>query len=463
MSPDKMYRSSYKLGFIAYTCLIIMAIIFYQERTVFVDIAYHMFHILKDDTFAIQNFRFGAIFTQLIPLVGGKLQLSLDTIMLLYSAGFIVYYFICYAICGSVLKQYGLALVLLLGNILFVTDTFFWIQSELPQGLAFMMVVLSLVNYSKSKPDNPWLLSLVFAGGVTVAFFHPLLLFPLGFIFLYSLLNSELFLNKKLFLSFFIFYLLIVVIKTIAFKTPYDNTAFSGVKNFLTLFPDYFTIDSNKVLLKNFITKYYWIPVVSIWLVVVYVSKKEWLKLGLLVVAVTGYFLLINVSYPSGATDFYIENLYLPIGIMLAVPLVYDIFPVLSFRNKNMPILLIATIITTGLLRIFIHSDPYVARLEWGKGILNKYEGKKVLMHSSEAPMDTLLMTWGTPYEFWLLSTAEKGTSASIAILDDIEGVKWAAGNKQDFITQWGVFNYKDLPKTYFKFSDTTSSYILME
>lgn len=72
-----------------------------------------------------------------------------------YSIGFMAYYLICYFICGSLLKQYDFALIILLLNLLFVTETFFYTPSELPQGIALLMVTFAFVRNKQPETIKP--------------------------------------------------------------------------------------------------------------------------------------------------------------------------------------------------------------------------------------------------------------------------------------------------------------------
>lgn len=135
-----MNEQTFKIGSITYIILAILAVILYIERTAFLDISFHLFYILKDGNFAIQNNRFGAFMTQLFPLIGSKIGLPLDVIMKLYSVGFVLYYFSIFLIITKFLKVQKFGIVLLLFSTLMVADTFYWIQSELPQGIAFMIL-----------------------------------------------------------------------------------------------------------------------------------------------------------------------------------------------------------------------------------------------------------------------------------------------------------------------------------
>lgn len=457
-----MYRKLYKYGIVAYLLLVIMAVFFYKERTIFVDIAYHLFCILKDNSFAIQNFRFGSIVTQSAPLLSAYLGLPLNTILIVYSTWFAVYYFICYVVCGSLLRQYELALVLLMANILFVTDTFYWIQSELPQGLAFMIVVFSLLRRSEHNISNVASGIFILIGLVATAFFHPLLLFPFLFVTGYHLIGKKFFsISNKQLLAVILLYGIALVLKTFVFATPYDHSSFGSLKNLVTLFPDYLNIPTNKYFLSNILTQYYWIPITTIVILIFYAVQKQWLKAALFFTSVAGYILLINISYAHVPARelFYVENLYLPLGIIIAVPLVFELIPNLYNKSKLLPVVLLSAIIISGAIRIYSAHTPFTNRLNWERSFLAKYRNEKLLIDATRVPSDTLLMTWGTAFEFWLLSTIEYGNSASIIITDSMHTREWAAKKTHHFIDQWHVTPYSELPEQYFRFTDSASAY----
>jgi hypothetical protein len=180
-----MFRLN-QMGVLTYIILLIFALYFYLERTVFIDISFHLFYILKDDSFAIQNYRFAAAFTQLFPLMGSKMGLGLDNIAKLYSIGFGVFYFMIFTFIAYGLKLWRYAMIMLLFSTMMIAHTFYWIQSEFPQGLAMMVLYFALLDYIDKKPESHkiWFLAL----GVllfTVAFSHPLMIFPFAFFSLF--------------------------------------------------------------------------------------------------------------------------------------------------------------------------------------------------------------------------------------------------------------------------------------
>jgi hypothetical protein len=231
------------LGALAYSVLFFLSLVYYQERTIFADIAFHTFTILKTKTFFIQNNRFGAFFTQLFPLVAQSLHLPLKGVLMLYSTGFVVLYGAVFFLLHR-MKQYEMALVMLLFSTLIVAETFFWIQSELPQGIAFTLLTFGLIlSKNQLSAFRPWQIALLFGMLLTVIWFHPMLLFVLGFLLVFFKNKIEINLLK----SIFWFCGLVIVFKNLVLpRAEYDMQAMGRAKNLRTLFPNYFNLQSNK-------------------------------------------------------------------------------------------------------------------------------------------------------------------------------------------------------------------------
>lgn len=464
----QIFRKLYHIGLLGYVCLFIMALVFYKERVIFIDMAFHLFCIIKDDSVAIQNNRFGSVVTQIFPLLGSRLGLSLNALAIVYSSSFAAYYALCYIICGTVLKQYKIALMLLLSSILFVADGFFWIQSELPQGLAFMMVFFAMLNSLKDKDRKAlWLIPVLLGAVVTLVFFHPLLVVPFFFTVLYYyLLGGKLKERKWLVSGAVMLFIAVMLIKKQWFSTAYDTKAVSSLDNFAKYFPNYWNLRRNTEFLELCLHKYQWIPISVIAIMSVLVYHKRWWKLVLFTATFFGMLLVIHVTHDyDGVALHYLENLYLSLGIVLAVPIVADVLPALasSIKRTSVVYALLSIVLITGVFRILKTSEVYAERLDWLRAYMDKYEGKKILAKATQQEVDTLLMTWGTAYELWLLSTIERGYTASMSISDQFDRVEWAWGKRKHFVTEYQVYEYKDLPEQYFHFNDTTSVYYLIK
>jgi hypothetical protein len=451
----------FKIGTWAYLCLFVLAVLFYKERIIFVDLAYHVFFIVKDNTF-VNNRRFVATLTELLPLLARKAGLPLNAIVFLYSVSFILYYFTCYLICGRILKQYGFALLLLFFNILFVTDTFYWTQSELPQGAAILVILMAIMSNTKLEQglkNNLLKLLLIFAGLVTAVCAHITLIIPCIFAFVFFLPDKNVYIERKVVYVSIAFFLLAYLIKRFVFLSEYEQNALRNTENIYS--GHYFDLYANRRFLSLCISRFYWLPILFVSTIIFYCIKKRWAKLILFFFFSLGYPLFVNICYPGPeVAGFYIENLYLPLGIIISLPFIFDVLLKLKTR---MAAAVVVLIILTGTLRIYFAHTPYTKRLNWEKSFLEKNAGpKKLIVSDKMVPNDFLMMTWGTPYEFWILSEITYGKTSSLIISDKPAALAGDANNTKAFVTWWGSFPYSELPPKYFHLPDSTSKYSLL-
>ncbi|MES2704278.1 MAG: hypothetical protein V4649_16675 [Bacteroidota bacterium] len=451
-----IFKKVFYAGIGGYVMMLVLSLLFYRERIIMLDTSFALFHIARKGSFSLYASRCGAMLSQLLPVAGVKAGASLSAMAMLYSLGFTLYYFAAYLLCG-LFKRYDLALVLLLFHTLIVTDTFYYIPSEFPQGLNFFMPVLAgfLATPAQANARRRLLCLPAF---FVCAFFHPLMFVAVIFTTVFLSLRSPGVLPGKQVILLLAGYLSGVVINHLFFRIPYDRHAISGVKNFVTLFPNYFDLYSHRQFLHDCIYKYYWAAGGFVAVSTLYVLKKEWTKLMLIGGAFIGYIFLVNVSYPTAETPaLYMENLYLPLGLILAFPIVYDLLPAIEGRRLALPLVLL--VVATAGLRYYLRADKYTARLALLRTVLVAHSDRKQIIKPMGNEADVLQMLWGTPYEFWLLSTIETGRTASI-IIDEKPYLRgWAADKTKALVVNWNIFDYNDLPAKYFIFRDTVTGY----
>ncbi len=432
-----------------------MAIIFYKERTVFVDIAFHLFSLITTETWAIQNFRFGAILTQALPLLGIKLGLSLKTLAILYSISFPLLYLGVFLMITRYLHQHRLGLLLLGYNLIMVTDTFYWIQSELSQGIALLILYFASLfwvdQHSQKQTHIIWtIIHPLFL--FMLAFFHPLILIPFSFLWMYfwhigALSSRLLHLSGASFMGMYF-------IKFIFFKTPYDQGSIAALKNWKDYFPRFDEIPSMQVFALDLFQDYYLLVIGALAILVWCLYHRKWKTLLLTIGGFIGYATLVNVAYPTDTVKFYRENLQLPLALFILAPVIFEISSTIR-PKKIVYFFMIISIIRIAHIQ-HTHS-LYTQRLEWMRTYMTDagFTGQsKLIVDNATVPKEILFMTWATSYEFWLLSTLETGNTASIIMTDRPQDAEWAAGKGDVFISQWGVFSYAELPERYFHFQD---------
>jgi hypothetical protein len=77
---------------------------------------------------------------------------------------------------------------------------------------------------------------------------------------------------------------------------------------------------------------------------------------------------MVNVPFHNGDNQFYLENLYLPLAVFVAVPLIFDVLPGLTSERGLFVALVLLTILQ--LSHIYRSHRPWTDRLHWEQDYL---------------------------------------------------------------------------------------------
>lgn len=452
----------YATGGLLYLILTIFAFVFYKERTLWGDIPYHIFQLMVNDGYAIQNQRFGAVITQSPPLWAIRAGASMNTIAMIYSVTFAALYAGIFGLLVW-MKNARMATVMLLLSTLMVADTFYWIQSELPQGLSFLALTFGILTRVEDARQLKWgeymaLLPLL----IMLAYFHPLLIIPYVFITIFLWMGATDYrLDRRLLLGALSVFLTTFVLKNTLLKVAsvYEDRAMSGLNSFLTLFPNYFFFPMSAAFFTELLT----VAMIGIFIALLYYYTQEhtYKKIFLVIGTVLAYWLLVTVTHAQHRfSAHYMENLYLPLSFILGVPFVFDLLPQLDARTTRWVFM---SLVVLALLRIASHRVPYTQRRYWQRGLLEttaQLPQRKLLIKPYDVPRDTLLNTlWSSPYEFWMLSQIEHPHEPppQIIISDGSMSFEYLLYNEhKKFATYWSAFPYDELDCRYFNCTDTS-------
>lgn len=449
-------KGIYYTGFLVFISLLILSILFYKERILFLDPAFQLSYMIRDGGFAIQVNRFVAIVTKIFPFIALKLSLPVTYVVLIYSMSFVIVNFIIFLLILRGLKNAKWALFLLLFNILMISHTFYWPAIELNQGIAVMILLFALIDKNSVLNYKLNLLVLVILVP-TVIFSHPLIVIPFVF------LSAFMYLFKRENLNIHNFYIVIIlalvsfIINKLFFRNWYDDMNMSRLTNFIDYFPNYFDIKSNRDFLKYVLSDYIVSFVLFISISVYYFYKKQILKLIFIWVFTICYIFLVNISFPEGVDHFFAESKYILLSIFIITPLVFDFYDML--RVKYLFGILIVVIIIRLFHIVEVH-DLYSARLDMLRNILKKtenFKNKKLILYEDDFPDDTLIMSWASAYEFWLLSAMKPGQQRSILIDENPDRFDSLLNKNDVFLEEWRVYKYDLFPKEYFEFNDTST------
>ena len=453
-TKNGMSKYTLTTGIAVYTLLLVYAAMLYQERMIFSDMAFQTFQILRNGSVQVQSGRYGAVGTQVFPWLAQEFGFSLKGVLMSYSLGHVLYYFALFLWVMLALRQWRWGLVMLLSSVLLTTHTFYWL-SEAPQGLAFLLALLAWMDTKASVREVRWWQWPLWAAGVVTAmYFHPMVLYAMVFCSIFLLLDASpskrwIWITGLLLLgaTFLVKYKILPL-------DWYDAMSMSRVSAFKEQWPHWLDIQSNRDFLKWCIRDYYFFPV--LWLLNAgwYLFKRQWLT-GLWVSGFPlAYILLVNVPFHAGDLQFYLENLYLPLGVMVALPAVWSHFSMEEGASpgKFIPAVVLL-VVAIRLLHIWHAHEPWTARLQWEKTFLAQHPQPKTLVKESSLPKSLLQFTWGIPYESLLLTALPHPDSARLVFQtpDESPVIDSLARDSQLFLGTFKHYRIDQLPQRYFR------------
>ena len=453
------YRAACRWFVPVYAVMLVMAWHFTLLRTVFADASFVLFHIVKDAAFAVQAYRFASMATQFFAWLPVRLDLPLEAVLRSYSLGIVLFNFAAFAVCAFALRSFRFALVIALLNVLFITHLFFWIQTELPQGLVWLVIGFALVEQRDRLGLAAWpLAAFVFA---TAAFAHYLVLVPFVFIVGYLLLRRDPCFNPRLLAAASSTFVAVFLVKLLFFPVLYDSESIGALKAFVEWFPNYFNLKSNFNFFRECIWHYQWLVIAWLAANAFFIKRRVWLMLVWFNASAPGYLLLINVTYFYGQLSFHAESMYTPLALIVGVPVVFELLPLL---RRRFAIGLVAVLGVSFFVRVFSVAPQYERHRDWMVSFLESHRERKLVIPERLVPMDTLMLAWGSPYEWWMLSTLRYNETASLIIHHDPALIETQMQSSDVFITQYfGIYHHGELPKRYFNFTNRTDVYTLAD
>jgi hypothetical protein len=156
------------------------------------------------------------------------------------------------------------------------------------------------------------------------------------------------------------------------------------------------------------------------------------------------------------------ENLYLPLGVFASIPLIFD---VLGTQIKNDRLLLngavvLAILFGLNLFRIETAHGSWTEKLQWEKRFLKETSAlptRKIVLTEKQVPMDTLKMSWGSSFEFLMLSSlVHPDSSRCLIIHESPERFDSLLTRPQLFFGAFKNYPFHTLPTNYFNVRDTS-------
>jgi hypothetical protein len=441
------------LGYLVLLGLLLLAGVFYRERALFIDVAFQTFLMITEGTVQVMVHRFGAAIVQALPWAAIQLEWPLWMVSLTYSLSFPLLFLFFYFLIVRVFRNDYLGWVLVFLFTLIVHDAFYWVASEYQQGLAFLLVFFAFVRRYPAL-DRWWMWLFLVPATVALAYYHPLVFVVFFYCWLFFLVHGREHRHWRYYLSAALM-VVVVVIKSRISANWYDGAKYDTFfQNLMEYFPNYFDFESHRKFLANCFEVWYFFPVFLLAAGIFYIIRRQWMKLALLLGYCFGYLMLVHIGSPNAAYRFYVEVNYMALAVFVALPFVYDVVP--AIRRPRLVFFLFMAISALRLAAIYRNHEPFTQRLEWLAGQLDKgaarHQSNRLWLSQAEAPMDTLLMTWGVAYETLLLSAMKYPDSAkTLVILPDPARFETELNSPDFFISDLKSYPVKEVEGRYFR------------
>jgi hypothetical protein len=388
--------------------------------------------------------------------------------MILYSASFYLFYLSVAALLVYAFKNYRLALLYGLYLVLFVSDTFYWPNNEIHQGIGWLMLAFAVSMAMAAKQWPAYVtIPLSIALFYLAIWTHPLVMFAAIYLWFFLWLSS----NRWPFGKGRSIFLSVVLVALCYFKFHqgmthgYDSSKIEVVTGFdVKKVLHLFSSPQLHFFIKGCVKNYWLFVIIAAAGWVSAARQKEYLALAWTMVFAGGYLLLICITFwDVNFNRFYIESEYMPLTIICCAPFVFYTLPTLQIKHA---MLLMAVIFCIRFAYIQHSSAMFSNRVAIMEQISNKMKERnltKVIIKEPVPGIDSaLVMNWGAPVESIFLSGL-RGEIPQRTFLFADEGTIRAfhTSSKDTVLGCWEKRGPASIDNRYFQ-QDTSSTYTVI-
>ncbi len=465
-------RNVAKIALAALLVLLTGAFVFYKERVLFADTAYILFNILNYHSFSIQEHRYGSFITQLVPYLGQLFHLPVRVLIVGYGVSFNLFYFVAGAVLVYRLRQYFLAVLMAFYYFLFVSQSYFWINNEIHQAVAWMFLLVgALLYYGDRLIKNGWLMLCYCLLAFLTVFTHFIVIIPLVFLFIYLWLDNRYWPFSKRQSLIPASIILGVIAAKYVFSVchpSWDSVHLHGVTHFS--FKDVYQSFSRPVatvFLQRCLNCYWPAIIVFISGIASLIYTRQRKKAAWVVISVIGYFIIMGLTY-AGDEDgkielFHIESEWQCLGIIIATPFVFSFLPALKTSVASVIVIIFFLI---RLIYIVEEAPVFKWRIQFQEQVLAQMRKKnitKLVLYDNTAGISKkYLLNWGAPYESLFRSVMDGDNPQLVFSFVNPDDSSTLSALKPDrFNTGFGTIPTHTLNTEYF-ITDTTHPYEVM-
>jgi len=405
LSPNLLYHFIFLL-------LAVAAVLFYQER-LFVDSSYYIFKSINEGWFHIEHGRSVLALSQIAPLLGKALAFSLKTLLIMYSLGQIVFFYLIFLLMQHHLKVHWAGVAILSLLLIAQKWLFFIPMLEISWGALLAILVLGIMRYDRYH-DDKWLLIMLFSWWFVLTS-HPLNYLLSGLILAYDVYDRGVI--KRVHYSLFGFFLASLFLELIGSDT-YENQKIVDLQD--SMFGLIIEPAFLKAVFQLLVVKY-WLPfLLGVIASIQFLRRKRWLaalawptSIGLILAAAL-------YRWDISQDDWYTEVILQP---MIGISLLLFTF---SHLERFSPHQIRRFQWAYGFLllgysvSIFYWAKPRQQRTAHIERATLSADFQKAIVSTENFQRDYHQLEWSMPVEALLISAC-KGADKTVSLITELD------------------------------------------
>ena len=408
-------------GHAAFLVTALLSILFYKERSLFVDSGQLIFEMLNEGSFKVFLGRYSMYITEIFPWLAIKAGASLKTILIIFSLSFISIQYLCFLICICGFKNVEAGLSIAFAPLL-IRITFGQAVCEPWMAIAYSALFYALFNHFKTFQSRGktfqilFYLLLFFVIGLNY-FMHPLALFMVLFAVFFQTIDQKLWRKPHVYASAFLI-LLMLFSKFLMPQHTYEARYFEGLKEPWKAFPELHTSAMLLFIARYFGELFIFFLIPFIVSMFFFVRRKKFLLVFFCITFCLAYILLITLATYKSDSDMLLEIRLVPLIFMALIP-----FGIVIQHIKK-PILGISgLVILSGISYVHIINSMHrnhTRRINTYRYFLNEtktLDSRKFFVRLPH--LQTSVNSWGSAAETLMLTSLEGPAKSKTIIFID--------------------------------------------
>jgi hypothetical protein len=405
LSPNLLYHFIFLL-------LAVAAVLFFKER-LFVDSSYYIFKSINEGWFHIEHGRSVLALSQILPLIGKAFGLSLKTLLIMYSFGQVLFFYLVFILMQHHFKLAWSGIAILMILLVGQKWLYFIPMLELLWGAIMAVLVLGIMR-SDRWLDDKWLLLMLFAWWFLLTS-HPLNYLTAVVIIWYDVNDRDWI--KKLHYSLIGFFLAALFLELIG-SDAYENQKLVGIDDsMITLIKEPAFIKASLMLL---IEKYGLVILLGLLSTFRFLFNRKWLAAALWPMSMLLIYAAGLYRWNLSQDDWYTEVVLQPMVTISVILFVLSHLESLNIKYKPFVQSIFGFVLLAFGIAIFYQAKSMQLRTAQIEQLVEALPTQKGLFNAENLRRPYQNFEWSLPVEALLLSACE-GPSAAVSLVSDID------------------------------------------